>query len=70
VDGCARREIFFHTFKGRVPHVLKVPCGSAEKAASECELYVHVAAHPIPQGVFLMPVELLDMAQRVLPRGA
>jgi hypothetical protein len=22
VDGCARREIFFHTFKGRVPHVL------------------------------------------------
>ena len=28
---------------------------------SECELYVKVSAQPIPQGVFLVPVELLDM---------
>ena len=57
----AQTALFFHAFKGKVPHVLKVPCGSAEKVAKECELYAQVAAKPIPQGVFLVPVELLDM---------
>jgi len=57
----ANTALFFHAFKGRVPHVLKVPSGSADKAANECELYAQVAAHPIPPGVFLVPVEPLDM---------
>ena len=57
----AQTALFFHAFKGKVPHVLKVPCGSAEKAANECVLYAEVAARPIPQDVFLVPVELLDM---------
>ena len=62
LPGVQTAALFFHAFKGRVPHVLKVPSGGRmDKASSECELYAQVAAHPIPQGVFLVPVEPLDM---------
>lgn len=59
----AQTALFFHAFKGRVPHVLKVPSGRAgDGAARECALYAELSRHDIPPGVFLVPVERLDLS--------
>ena len=61
VEG-VQSAMFFYAFKDCVPHVLKVLTPRQHNAKAECQLWHDVCAHAPLDGVFCVPVTVVDLS--------